>query len=84
MTRPDPDRVRAVHEFVISLAQQAALISLEDAVALVDEFGFMHAAMPILDPTGYRKALETSDGHEALAKAFLTFRRALERIKEQG
>ncbi len=65
-----------------NVCRMAMLISLEDATELVDEFGRMDTLMPLIDPTGYMTIRKTAPLHEGMARAFLTFRMALEKIKE--
>lgn len=72
-----PDDVRETYEQILAVARIAACLDLDRCQAVVAEFGRMHALMPIVDPTGYRRLRATMPDHERLANAFLTFRLAL-------
>lgn len=63
-----------------TVCQIALMIPVADAEAVLNEMGRMDALMPIVDPTGYRKIMRNVPGHEDEVRAFLTFRRELERI----
>lgn len=77
--RPDTE---AVYNLMIAFARPLTLITVEQVQAVVDELGFIDAAMPIVDPTRYRAILKTKPAHDRFAHAFLRFRRELEALKE--
>lgn len=68
-----------------SLASLILHIPLADVQSVVDEMRLIDAAMPIIDPTGYREIMPTKPDHDRFARAFLRFRKELaELIKEPG
>lgn len=65
-----------------AIASLMTNIPVADVRAVVEELGFIDAAMPLIDPTGYRKIMGTKPGHDRFARAFLVFRLVLEELKE--
>ncbi|HNP70388.1 MAG TPA: hypothetical protein PKK15_04745 [Kouleothrix sp.] len=69
-------------------AQMQALVSLvlhipvADVQAVVDELSLIDAAMPLLDPTGYRRIMDTKPAHDRFARAFLRFRKEIDGLIE--
>jgi len=74
--------VEITKEAVDAVCRLAVVITVDDAVALVNEFKKMDTLMPILDPTAYKSVLPNIGGHEDAARAFLTFRLALEKLNK--
>jgi hypothetical protein len=74
--------IKDVKTVIDNVCRMAATVSVEDAVELVNEFKRMEALMPMMDPTGYMDISKTLPGHETAARAFLDFRIALEKLKE--
>lgn len=58
----------------------ATNIPVADVRAVVEELAIIDAAMPMFDPTGYRRIMSTKPGHDRYARAFLAFRLALEEL----
>lgn len=67
-------------EQIETFARIAVSISTDDVEALVEAYNRLDTIGPLFDPTAYWDVLATKDGHIALAKAFLGFRRAIDRI----
>lgn len=67
-----------------SLASLILHIPLADVQSVVDEMRLIDAAMPIIDPTGYRNIMRTKPGHDKFAHAFLRFRRELEELLDEA
>lgn len=65
------------------IAQMALGIDREIASGILSELGRMHAAMPIVDPTGYRRDMGRIDESRDLVRAFLTFRDVAQRIVDR-
>jgi len=79
----DREMLPAVYDMIKQVAQMAMLITPEQSQAIAREIDFMDALMPITDPTGYKKLLETAQGHRDLIAAFVHFRSQLERIVQE-
>jgi hypothetical protein len=67
----------AVVDLTVSVARQ---VSEQDAVDLVNEFGFMESAMPIVDPTAFRDHMKEIQQRKEVAAAFHSFRHRLQEI----
>lgn len=65
-----------------AIASLMAHIPLADVQAVVEEMALIDAAMPMIDPTGYRRIMATKPGHDRFARAFLVFRLVLEELKD--
>ena len=83
-TKRPPTAIRATKVLVDNLCQQAMLIPVDAAAALVQEIARTDAILPVLDPTGWMQIARTLPGHERAAQAFLTFRQELERIAQDA
>lgn len=75
--------IAQIKELIDTACRFALLISTEQAERLVDEIARTDAFMPFTDPTGYRAISRNIPGHLATARAFLAFRRELERELSQ-
>ncbi len=73
--------IETIKQQIDQICQLAALIPVDDAVALVNELERMDSLMPVVDPTGWVKITGTIDGHKIAASGFLDFRRTLEKLK---
>lgn len=76
--------IQEVYAQMRALAGLLLHIPVADVEAVVNELRFVDAAMPIVDPTGYRNIMRTKPGHDKLAHAFLRFRRELEELLDEA
>lgn len=86
-SRPlEPQRITDLYLLlIVPLAQQAAaFVTIEEAAAVVAEFERWDTVMPIVDPTAWRETRKTAPDNLALARAFLAFRREVEKLREAG
>jgi hypothetical protein len=72
--------VLSTKEQIDLICRLALNISTEDVAAVLNDINATHTLMPIMDPTGYNKILRTIGGHTDEVRAFLTFRRALDKM----
>ena len=71
-------------ERIDTLTTLATTITVEDAEALVREIERTEAFTPIFDPTWYQKHGKHIQDHLDLARAFLAFRREIDRLARAG
>lgn len=66
-----------------STARTAMLVPVETAVELVNQHNREETLLPLLDPTRYMQTAHLTRWHEPLLRAFLQFRRELEKLKDE-
>ena len=60
------------------------MITADELSALISELSRMHALMPIVDPTGYKRVMGNMDGHEGAIRALARCRAEIVRIVGPG
>ncbi len=71
-------------EMIEAVAIVAMNIPLDSAEALVAKYDHVEAIAPVLSPGVWMDVRGTINGHKELARAFLKFRRVLEKLKDGG
>lgn len=64
-----------------NIYRQVCMFPVEDYQAVLDELERMDTVMPFLDPTAWMKGRDNLAGHRRAARAFVEFRRELEKLK---
>lgn len=78
-----PEELAMLAHVIKGIAQQAILFfSIEDCDQLIERLGVEDALMPIVDPTRWRNERKTLEAGDQMLRAFVTFRKALEKIRE--
>lgn len=63
-----------------TFAMLCATIPTSDVEALIAQYNHLDTIGPIFDPTAYMHVLNTKGQHTALAAAFLSFRREIDKL----
>lgn len=77
------DEAQVLADYLRQFVQMSVLISMDQAEALVRNFDGFDTIMPILDPTRWQREHKDNDRMLRLARAFLTFRGELEKLRRE-
>ena len=78
-----PEEIEDLVMVLNTVSRLAMLVPLEDARELLNQYSQEQAIMPMLDPTRYIRERDQTEWHSDYLNAFLTYRSALEKIKEK-
>lgn len=81
----NPDELPDAHARAMMVVRMLLnAITADELAALQAEFGRMHALMPIVDPTGYKRIMGNMDGHEDAIRALARCRAEIVRVIGPG
>lgn len=78
-----PERILNNKKLIETMCSLSLNIAIEDAEAVAEWIEQQETVLPIFDPTAYMKVAPNIPGHLAVARAFLTFRKALDHALTQ-
>lgn len=77
------DEFKIAWSMITSAAQIAQFVSVEDVEALINTANSADSIMPIVDPTAWIKGKDNLVDQRDIARGFLAFRRAIEKVKDR-
>lgn len=79
------EELQNVYDLVTMVARTAQYVPIEDVQKWLHTISISHALGPIMEPTMYRDGgMDNLQEQKILADGFLTFRQAIEKVKELG
>jgi hypothetical protein len=79
------DEYKATFALITSIARTAQVLPMETLSKLLNTIGVMQGIAPILEPAAWmRGGGDNLNDQQEIAEAFVTFRKAIERVKERA
>jgi len=70
----------AIKFMIDNACRCATMVSVEQAAALINQMEHITTVLPFTDPTAFMKIADNARDHIRVARAFLTFRKAIQDI----